>query len=265
MSYISNRLVHWAGSRTYPDERYLLLTRDILQRKRLRFGKCPWDFGSERGGLKEQAEAKVLAICFADIPFSETEAHCEKYSRFGISFDKSYLANCFACPVGYIQNPFIHENFSYIYAALKAVEKRLPKVTVDSPPYAGKVVTVEQILSRFMYMIAFAKNYSRKEYRYNEAGDEPFSDQKEFFEDSRASYFEREWRMVLSNSGPRPSWITPQGGEPAYFSFKEKYMGPIIMPRNYIERFNEERDEVLAEYDKNSRPPVLAYEDLRFM
>lgn len=267
MSYISNRLVHWAGSGKTRDEQYRLLTRGILQPRLLMFSKCPWDFGSPAGGLTEHAreEDRIPAICFTDIPFSETEAHCAKYSRFGISFDKSYLANCLACPVGYVQNPLIHQNFSYIYKALTPVEREPSSVTLHSDSGPAESIPTKSILERFMYMMTFTQNYSREEYAYNEAGDESLPDQKEFFEDDRASYFEREWRMVLSSSEPRPRWITPPKGEPAYFRFKEKYMGPIIMPRKYIEKFKEECDEVFAEYDKNSRPPVLAYEDLRFM
>jgi hypothetical protein len=114
-------------------------------------------------------------------------------------------------------------------------------------------------------MMVFTQNYSRQGYTANTAEDEPLPGQQRLFEDTNASYFEREWRMVLSNSKPRPLWNTPPEGEPAYFKFKEKHMGPIIMPREYIEMFNRQQDYVFANYDRNSRPPVLAYEDLRFM
>jgi len=263
MSYISNRLVHWAGSRKTRDEQYRLLTRDILQPKRLKFSKRFLDFGSERAGLKENTY-EVSMICFTDIPFSETEAHCAKYSRFGISFDKAYLARRLACPVGYITNSLIHDNFSYIYHNLTALPDRLRSATPSGDSNDTKSI-IDNVLKRLMYNVAFAQDYSREEHTPDKAEGEPLPDQQWLFEDVNTSYFEREWRMVLSNSEPGPSWITPREGEPVYFKFDEKYMGPIIMPREYIDRFKKERDEVLAEYNRNSRPPVLAYEDLRFM
>ena len=258
MAYVSNRLVHWAGSGRTPDEQYTLLTRNILQPRLLKYGACPWKFRSKYGGVKN---FKIEMICFTDIPFSETETHCTRYSPFGVSFEKSYLVNCLACPVGYVQNPLVHQNFSYIYHILDGVRQQ--SITVDTGQHAGKAFDVAEILKRLMYMMVFKEDYSREEYKYNELIDEPLPDQQKFFEDLNSLYFEREWRMVLSPTAKVPWHVVTDGL--TYFRFKEKFMGPIIMPREYVARFGAERDEVFAEYDRNWFPVVLAYEDLRFM
>ena len=41
-------------------------------------------------------------ICFCDIPVEDFEVHMQKYSRFGVSFPKSFLASRDANPVFYI-------------------------------------------------------------------------------------------------------------------------------------------------------------------
>jgi len=263
MAYVSNRLVHWAGSGKTPEEQYALLTRHILKPKLLRYSSSFWHFSSQYGGVTQNT-FPIVMICFTDIPFSETDTHCKRYSQFGISFEKSYLVNCLACPVGYVQHPFLHQNFSYIFHALTALKDKLPPVTLDKGADAGKAITVQGILSRFMYIMVFMEDYSRQEYTYNAAKDEPLPGQQAFFEDPGCQYFEREWRMVLSPTALNLPWHLVKDGS-TYFKLNEKYMGPIVMPRDYIARFNIDRDEVFAEYDRHFVPPVIAYEDLRFM
>jgi len=115
-----------------------------------------------------------------------------------------------------------------------------------------------------MYMMSFKEDYSCGTYKYNEASAEPLPYQAEFFEDVAALYFEREWRMVLSSTAHDLPWHYREG-DTTYFKFNEKYLGPIVVPREYVGRFNKERDEMFSQYDKRWIPSVLAYEDLRFM
>ena len=110
MAYVSNVLTHWVGRGKTIDEQYAILTNDILKKKELIYSLSPWHFGSKYGGPTDPTQLPIPMISFADIPFSECARHCDRYSHFGLSFDKGYLANCYASPVGYVQHPFIDNN-----------------------------------------------------------------------------------------------------------------------------------------------------------
>jgi len=119
--YISDgELFHFVG-RSLPsdEEKYLLLTRNILQTKSLRhppFGDDDSIYGytvvlnedkwtgsleQETQGLEPSQPIFKNIICFADIPYRLLANHMSKYSKFGLSFNKKYLAERGARPVLY--------------------------------------------------------------------------------------------------------------------------------------------------------------------
>ncbi len=264
MAFISNKLTHWVGSNKSPDEQYQLLVDEIIPKKRLLFNHCDWAFRAKYGGMKKDGWS-IPMVCFTDIPLSQApETLCKRYSHFGVTFEKVYLANCLACPVGYVQNRFVHENFSKIFHKLSGVTGALNDFIIPEGVHQGQKLDVHDLLGKFMFIMAFKSDYSRDEFRYNETREDPLPGQEEFFEQDDALYFEREWRMVLSSSGTDPQWILRDANR-TYFKFKEQYVPYVIVPRRYKRSLTERRAEIFKDYDQNNIPTVIAYEDLRHM
>jgi hypothetical protein len=268
MSYISNKLTHWVGRNEKTDEdRYNILFKNILKKKELRYGKCDWLYGSKYGGIIKPW--KVEMICFTDIPYSETESHCKEYSKFGLSFEKSYLANCMASPVGYEQHPLLHQNFSFIVRGLEALKGILKKNGLEkwSHPSTKEErpdeFSLQDIIHRFNYNMIFRENYSKKEFVYNENSDVPYEDQLTFFEEKKSSYTEREWRMVISSSGSQTPWIIKHDNY-HYFCFNDRFLYAIIVPRSFINRLNKDLMAISSSFIDDRTPLIIPYEDLRF-
>jgi len=269
MAYISNKLTHWVGRDETLEDQYKILTQDILKEKELRFGTCEWNFGTKYMIIKNHM---INMISFTDIPLSESEIHCKKYSQFGISFDKIYLANYHASPVGYIQNPHIHGNYFHIlpaFDALKTILEENGNSTWDfvNPNGTPGKMTVDQMHNLLQHILSFSEDYSKKKFEYHDVGSDFMTGQENFFEDPEALYFEREWRIILS-SGTSPEYlpdIIEIRDKRAFFKFDEKHVGPIIMPKDFISRFREESEDIFSKYKKENIPIVLAYEDLKYL
>jgi hypothetical protein len=260
MAYVSNVLTHWVGRGKTPEEQYFILTNRILKEKELLYGSCPWHFSSKYGGV---IKYNIRMISFADIPFSECANHCNKYSHFGLSFDKHYLANCLASPVGYVQHPLIHQNYSDIYHTLQGMKKVLNGVEIPEGNKKGTKFNVEYLLSRFQYMMCFVEDYSKREFIYNEGAGEPLPGQEYFFEDASALYYEREWRMLLSSTAKNLPWHVTHDGN-IYFQFDERYLKWVIIPRAYLTQLQEECVNIFSNYRPGDMPSFIAYEDLEY-
>jgi hypothetical protein len=202
-------------------------------------------------------------ISFADIPFSECARHCDRYSHFGLSFDKGYLANCYASPVGYVQHPFIDNNYSYIWHVLQGMKSVLNGTGVPEGLRKGEKFDALHLLSRFQYMMAFLEGYSKAKYEYNEGAVEPLPDQEHFFEDSSALYYEREWRMVLSSTGRDLAWHVTRDGK-TYFKFNERFLRWVIVPRTHLAKLKAERANIFSDYPPDQVSPIIAYEDMEY-
>jgi len=267
MAYVSNKLIHWVGRGKSTDEQYNILTQKILKHKELLYSKCDWKYGSKYGGIKNAMS--VPMICFTDIPFSETERHCMNYSRFGLSFEKYYLVNCLACPVGYDQHPFLHNNYSYIMKGLHALKALLDQKGIaawksNEVGSEDKEYSLHEMLKRFQFMMLFRENYSRKEYQYNEVAEQPHEHQVHFFEQPDALYFEREWRMILSDSAKNLKWNRIRE-DLTYFHFNEKYLSAVIVPREHIDRLKTEWKDIFFDFHPNQLPNIIGFEDLKYM
>ena len=229
-------------------------------------------------GLPSCLGDKIIPITFAklnsftDIPLSESEIHCKKYSKFGVSFDKIYLANYHASPVGYIQNPHIHGNYFHILPAFDALKEILEKIGKSSwdfvnPNGTPGGMTVDQMRNLLQHILLFSEDYSKAKFEYRNIGSDFMLGQENFFEDPEALYFEREWRIILS-SGTSPEYlpdIIERRDDYTFFKFDEKHVGPIIMPKEFVPKFKEESKDIFSEYNKENIPTVLAYEDLKYI
>jgi hypothetical protein len=107
--YVSKELTHFVGrSLSEDEERYNLLLK-ILRHPLL---YTPNEYFA---GMFQDLDINILAdlssnkmfnpdmVCFCDIPIEDLEIHMNKYSRFGLSFLKSFLIQKGASPLFYIE------------------------------------------------------------------------------------------------------------------------------------------------------------------
>jgi hypothetical protein len=260
MAYISNCLTHWVG-RTAPsdDERYNILVNAIIARRELLFSPCLWNFHTRFGGVENH---RIPMICFTDIPFSEVTVHCDRYSRFGISLAKNYLANCLASPVGYVLNPFAFEGYSFLHHRLHGIRSLIDGKEIPDGKHKGQVFRVNELLAHLQSICCFLENYDKEEYRFNDSQPHPFPEQEKFFDNPSALYYEREWRLV-ERRGSRWPWDEYRDGR-HYFRFEPQFVRYVIMPHSFLTRFAEDSARCMGDYPQ-PRPSVLAFEDLRYM
>lgn len=110
--YISRELTHFVGGPDPNDEEVQYETLlSILRDRELRPpGVQPGQTARNRhfqfsdgGSLSDGTMFSGRVVCFCDIPLSDLHIHMQKYGRFGLSFDKRYLATeRGASPVFYV-------------------------------------------------------------------------------------------------------------------------------------------------------------------
>lgn len=108
MSYISDHLCHFVGrSCANDDARFDLLVKIIREQQLKANLKNPDNpelrtssryTGERLGEIFEQCDC----VCFCDIPDDMLGIHTSKYSRFGMGFNKTFLAQNGARPVMYV-------------------------------------------------------------------------------------------------------------------------------------------------------------------
>jgi hypothetical protein len=270
MAYISNKLTHWVGKNKSQKEQYGILLK-ILKEKRLLFGNPRWSLGKKYPDLRVK---RLSIISFTDIPLSESKLHCKRYSKFGISFNKAYLVNRHATPVGYMQTPWIQGNINFIIKALKVLKKVLSKKGIKKWYFKGsrgfikETATVDSLLVLFKTFLLTTEDYSgKKGFKYNTAKTYPSRSQQRLLEDYRALYFEREWRInytTLLKKDLKYNIVEKGKGKrkKKYLKFDEKYVDRIIMPKKFIPQFNKKKKNIFQEYNKKNIPTIIAYEDL---
>jgi hypothetical protein len=109
--YISPVLTHLAGSTlNSDDERYELLTK-ILKEGWITYP--PHDQSTKTSkeiliqytkNISESTNEMYVTsmVCFCDIPITDLQIHVDKYSRFGLAFDKHFIASHGGGPVYYV-------------------------------------------------------------------------------------------------------------------------------------------------------------------
>ena len=106
--YVSNLLCHFVGrSKANDDERYALLIEILRGGKLLTNIQDPenpvshFQNGSQCEHVGE-VFGKCDCVCFCDIPDESLKIHTDKYSRFGMGFEKNFIAAQGAHPVMYV-------------------------------------------------------------------------------------------------------------------------------------------------------------------
>ena len=126
MEYTSNKLIHFAGRSLQTDkERFELLIKIIRGGKLFANISNPdrpqvstsTNYNGERAG---EIFEKIDCVCFCDIPDNALEIHTKKYSKFGIGFNRHYIASKGAHPVMYIP---MNYNIKEIYETLDLPKK----------------------------------------------------------------------------------------------------------------------------------------------
>ena len=115
-NYTSNLLCHFVGrSKTTDDERFELLIT-IIKGNRLIANLSNPDKPESYFQSGYQCEhvgevfGKCDCVCFCDIPNEALEIHTNKYSKFGMGFEKTFIAEQGAHPVMYVpENYNIYE------------------------------------------------------------------------------------------------------------------------------------------------------------
>ncbi len=107
-SYVSDLLCHFVGrSKSSEEEKFQLLLLIIKEGKLLcsldspgtpKTIMSPTYMGEHVGEVLERCDC----VCFCDIPDDSLSIHTNKYSKFGMGFDKSFLTKCGARPVMYV-------------------------------------------------------------------------------------------------------------------------------------------------------------------
>ena len=165
-------------------------------------------------------------VCFCDIPIGDLSIHIKKYSRFGLSFEKSFLIERGANPVLYVEK---NSAISYIrsYASGNFI---IPNNSTRSE-YFDEIV---KLFGDHCYSAAPIKRSRWQEVpRKTECLDigqflfdllcyVKFFDSSKPDDDEENYYMEREWRT------------------PYYVSFEIKHICRIIIPSTFSEKFRKD-------------------------
>ena len=219
--YVSPELTHFVGKRlSSEDQRYSLLVDDILKGGCLKFppidanrcieglsGNLPIVGGTPTPDVDDTEAAYWQGICFCDIPVTDLEIHMNKYSRFGLSFLKSFLQDKGANPVLYVAKksqalafglPDVRSGYD-VWPRDKVFKEN---IQIFSDKYLGKLPQPQKY---FLDMLVFA---------FIKYFDDSASD-----EDKANVYMEREWRVL---------------GD---VNFALEDVHRVFMPERYAERF----------------------------
>ncbi len=209
--YISDTLYHFVGRSAGTDDEQYEILKTILTSGQLLFDagcKCPDAVKTFDIKLFNSLGeiSKIPAICFCDIPIDSISIHIQKYSKFGIGFDKQTLCNKGVRPVWYIpKNSYsaivtsekigtrFPNELSNIFQATSLIINELTKGTNIADPLNKLTENQDlqdsfELLHRGHFFILADLAWFFKFYDSNLSDDHPDN-----------YYFEREWRKVNGN------------------------------------------------------------------
>ena len=219
--YISNELTHLVGRNLESDEEQYKILKKILEEgyithpphdKKDRNARClttnyTADFTENKMYVSDM-------VCFCDIPICDLGIHISKYSPFGLSFDKAFIAHNGGGPVYYVPKtaapawPVGHDfedNRGQVFDQnIKKCYNLLDDLICAQSEWSNRAKSIQRFLggSIFAYIKCFKHSLmDRHEDNY---------------------YFEREWR-VLGN-----------------LKFNIGDIKTIIIPENYAAKFRKD-------------------------
>lgn len=233
--YISNELVHFVGRGKHNEEKFQLLLYILRYKWITHFPHNP----NISGNLSIKINAKISdnemynpeMTCFADIPVEDLSLHMKKYSKFGLSFSKDFIAEAGGIPVHYIpkkakikhfkkggansrdsnenkinKSDFYDKKISEFHELFKIFHK-LDEQTNDKPGVSDLSHRIRDLQRFFSFHIfSFFK----------------FFDHSKKDDDEDNYYFEREWRIIGN------------------LNFEISDIKTIFLPQAYAEEFRNE-------------------------
>jgi hypothetical protein len=196
--YVSDELSHFVGRGRAPDERYALLIH-ILKSGWLTH---PPHNPNISGNLNVNASARLSTndmyspqiVCFCDIPAEDLHIHTSKYSRFGFSLAKDFVAQQGGAPVQYVPRSGRPEGLFNSVTFADVFDRMLPeyhalmdqfrKAIMENRKTPGVPVDFMRLQELLMFLDFRLLSYLK------------FFDHSLPDDDPANFYMEREWRVV---------------------------------------------------------------------
>lgn len=209
--YVSKELTHFVGRKLNGDKQRYDLFKKIVSDG---FLSHPPHQRNQSGGLIILADLSFCdrkmydleCVCFCDIPVADYKIHMKKYSRFGLSFLKSFLIKKGATPLFYIASnsvKYAENNYDLWNDMIKTYHDLVKKNIKypEDPIETQKVRRFQQFLdfNVFGYVMPFDTSL------------------KDNHPDNY--YMEREWRIIGN------------------LDFNQQDIYRVVLPRSYVKKF----------------------------
>ncbi len=217
--YISNELTHFVGKGKTSEEQYTILIKILKEgyitypphEKKDRNARCLSTYYKADFTKNEMYMADM--VCFCDIPICDLGIHISKYSPFGLSFDKTFIAREGGGPVYYVSKSAApawsagqdSEDRGHVFnQKIKDCYHFLDDLICAHNKWSERARSVQTFLSTSIF--AYTKCFN---HTLMDRHDDNY-------------YFEREWR-VLGN-----------------LKFNIRAVRRIIIPENYTAKFRKD-------------------------
>ncbi|MTI49903.1 abortive infection system antitoxin AbiGi family protein [Sporosalibacterium faouarense] len=188
-NYVSNELTHFVGRGLGESQQFNLLVK-ILNSGVLKKKEWPDNIISSQDmdmskKISDNELYIVYMVCFCDIPISEMNIHMKKYSPFGISFKKKFIAGKGATPVHYIDKNSTMPRESWM-DMFDNYSKKINKFFNDEYMRKGrKPEELKEIMNMRFFIDQYIMSYLK------------FFDSSKEDDDENNYYMEREWRSLI--------------------------------------------------------------------
>lgn len=198
--YISKELTHFVGRGLSEEEQYLLfvdiITSGWLTHPPHRLDVTPHLEIRTRGRISMNEMYNPTVVCFCDIPVMDLHIHMSKYSRFALSFLKSFLVSKGANPVFYVAKNSIIGNPAKGYSTRAEDFDKMMEVYISILDLAIDAISrregkgrVPSNAAQMLLDVEFFLDYNI--FSFLKVFDDSLPD-----EDPDNFYMEREWRML---------------------------------------------------------------------